>query len=63
MTTRTDEIGSGILSRVTSVVYWFLVVEGLTVLTTAPALAPVVFLAGGPGNAPLIGLCFLPVAP
>jgi hypothetical protein len=58
-----DEIGSGVLSRVTSVVYWFALVEALVVLTTAPALALVVFLAGGAGNALLIGLCFLPVAP
>jgi hypothetical protein len=66
MTTRADpadEVGSGILSRVASVVYWFAVVEALVVSTTAPALVLVVFLAGGPGNAPLIGLCFVPVAP
>ncbi|MFC6091842.1 glycosyl transferase [Saccharothrix lopnurensis] len=58
-----NEIGAGVLSRVASVVYWFLVVEVLLVLTTAPALVLVVFLAGGGGNAPLIGLCFLPVGP
>lgn len=58
-----DEIGAGILSRITSVVYWFVVVEALIVLTTAPALALVVLLAGEAGNAVLIGLCFLPVAP
>jgi hypothetical protein len=44
-------------------VYWLLVIEVLVVLTTAPALAAIVFLAGGEGNAPLIGLCFVPVAP
>ncbi len=57
------EIGGDLLSRVSAVVYWFLVVEVLLVLTTAPALVAVVLLAGGEGNAPLIGLCFVPVAP
>ncbi|MFD9740428.1 glycosyl transferase [Umezawaea sp. NPDC059074] len=59
----TPTAGEGILSRTATVVYWFLVVEALVLLTTAPALAAVVFLAGGRGNAPLIGLCFVPVAP
>jgi hypothetical protein len=58
-----DEIGAGILSRTASIVYWFVVVEALIVLTTAPALVLVVLLAGEAGNAPLIGLCFVPVAP
>jgi len=57
------EIGEGFLARASAVVYWLLVTEALVVLTTAPALAAVVFLAGGEGNAPLIGLCFVPVAP
>ncbi|HEX6340904.1 glycosyl transferase [Umezawaea sp.] len=57
------EIGGGFLARSAAVVYWLLVIEVLVVLTTAPALAAVVLLAGGSGNAPLIGLCFVPVAP
>ena len=57
------EIGGGVLARASAVVYWLLVIEALVLLTTAPALAAIVFLAGGRGNAPLIGLCFLPVAP
>jgi hypothetical protein len=57
------EIGGGVLSRASAVVYWLLVIEALVLLTTAPVLAAVLFLAGGEGNAPLIGLCFLPVAP
>ncbi len=57
------EIGGGVISRASAVVYWLLVIEALIVLTTAPALAAVVLLAGGEGNAPLIGLCFVPVAP
>jgi hypothetical protein len=58
-----DEIGTGVLSRITSIVYWFVVIEVLLVATTGPALALVVFLAGDARNAPLIGLCFVPVAP
>jgi hypothetical protein len=57
------EIGGGVLSRVSAVVYWVLVIEVLVLLTTAPAFAAILLLAGGTGNAPLIGLCFAPVAP
>ncbi|MEO6083033.1 MAG: glycosyl transferase [Umezawaea sp.] len=57
------EIGGSVLARVSAVVYWVLVIEALVLLTTAPALAAILFLAGGTGNAPLIGLCFAPVAP
>ncbi|MBP2324918.1 hypothetical protein JOF56_005303 [Kibdelosporangium banguiense] len=58
-----SEIGSGFLSRVASVVYWFVAIEGLLLLTAGPGLVLIVFLAGGTGNALLIGLCFVPVAP
>ncbi|WP_238412535.1 DUF624 domain-containing protein [Saccharothrix deserti] len=57
------EIGAGILSRVASVVYWFVVIEALLVLTTAPGFVALLFLARDAGNAPLIGLCFAPVGP
>ncbi|MBY8850182.1 glycosyl transferase [Saccharothrix sp. MB29] len=57
------EIGPGVLSRAASVVYWFLVVEVLLVLTTAPGLLLVPLLAGDAGNAPLVALCFAPVGP
>ncbi|MGM1065235.1 glycosyl transferase [Saccharothrix sp. Mg75] len=57
------EIGPGVLSRAAAVVYWFLVVEVLLVLTTGPGLVLVLLLAGDAGNAPLIALCFAPVAP
>jgi Protein of unknown function, DUF624 len=57
------EIGSGILSRAAAVVYWLLVVELLLVLTTAPGLVLLLFVARDASNAPLYGLCFVPVAP
>ncbi|WP_199443728.1 DUF624 domain-containing protein [Umezawaea beigongshangensis] len=57
------EIGPGVLSRAASVVHWFVVVEALLVLTAVPALVPVLLLAGDASNAPLIGLCLVPLAP
>jgi hypothetical protein len=57
------EIGPGILSRASAVVYWFLVIELMLVLTTGPGLVLVLFLAGDAANAPLIALCFAPVGP
>jgi uncharacterized membrane protein YesL len=57
------EIGAGVLSRAASVVHWLVVVEVLLVLTTVPALVPVLLLAGDASNAPLIGLCLVPLAP
>ncbi|WP_033440479.1 DUF624 domain-containing protein [Saccharothrix sp. NRRL B-16314] len=58
-----DEIGKGVLSRASAVVYWFVVIEVLLLLTAGPPLLLVVFLVGEAGNAPLIGLCFAPLAP
>jgi hypothetical protein len=57
------EIGTGILSRAASVVYWFVVIDALIALTTAPGFLTLLFLDRSAGNAPLIGLCFAPVAP
>lgn len=57
------EIGTGVLARAAAVVYWLLVIEGMLVVSTCPALVAVVFLAGDEANAPLIGLCFVPLAP
>ncbi|GAA2690384.1 MULTISPECIES: glycosyl transferase [Actinosynnema] len=57
------EIGPGFLSRASAAVHWFVVLELLLVLTCAPALLPLLFLADGPGNALLVGLCFAPVGP
>ncbi|MFD0203605.1 MULTISPECIES: DUF624 domain-containing protein [Saccharothrix] len=57
------EIGAGILSRIASVVYWFVVIEAMILLTTAPGFLVLLFLDRSAGNAPLIGLCFAPVGP
>jgi hypothetical protein len=58
-----DEIGKGVLSRASAIVYWFVVIEVLLLLTAGPPLLLVLFLVGEAGNAPLIGLCFAPLAP
>lgn len=57
------DLGEGPLGRVTGTVYWFLVVGLLQVLTTLPGTVPLLFLDRSPGNAPLVALCLLPVAP
>lgn len=57
------EIGTGFLARAAAVVYWLLVVELLLVLAMAPGLVLLLFVARDASNAPLYGLCFVPVAP
>ncbi|GAB3416539.1 hypothetical protein [Flindersiella endophytica] len=57
------EIGTGFLSRAAAVVYWLLVVELLLVAAMAPGLVLLLFVGRDASNAPLYGLCFVPVAP
>jgi len=57
------EFGEGPLSRAAALVYSLLVVELLFLLTTAPALVPLVLLDRDPSNIPLAALCVLPVGP
>lgn len=57
------EFGDGPLPRAAGVAYWFLVIEGLLVLTTAPAFVPVLFLAQDPSNLPFYALALIPVGP
>ncbi|WP_299039301.1 hypothetical protein [uncultured Pseudokineococcus sp.] len=56
-------LGEGPLSRVTGVVHWFLVVEVMLVLTTAPGLVVALLLAPVASNLPLYALCAVPVGP
>lgn len=58
-----DEIGPGLLSRASAVVYWFVVVEALVVLTTVPALVWVPFLEPHWSNVPLMVALAIPVGP
>jgi uncharacterized membrane protein YesL len=53
----------GPLSRVANVAYWFLAVEVLLVLTTAPGLVAMLFLDRHPSNIPLYALAAVPVGP
>ena len=58
-----DEIGTGTLPRWSAAVYWFLVVEGMLVLTSAPGLVLVQLLDRDASNIPLIALAFVPFGP
>ncbi|WP_082495248.1 DUF624 domain-containing protein [Cellulomonas sp. Leaf334] len=64
MTTRPDdEIGTGPLPRWSAVVYWFLVVEGMLVLTSLPGLVLLQLLERDTSNIPLMALACVPFAP
>ncbi|GAB3217066.1 DUF624 domain-containing protein [Kineococcus gypseus] len=55
--------GEGPLSQVTQVVHWFVVVEVLLALATAPGLAGALLLAPDASNLPLYALCAVPAGP
>jgi len=57
------QFGDGPLSRITSRVYILLVVELLLLLTTVPALLPLLVLGRDPSNLPLAALLLVPVGP
>ncbi|MEW1589225.1 DUF624 domain-containing protein [Micromonospora vinacea] len=57
------QFGDGPLSRITSRVYILLVVELLLLLTTLPALLPLLVLGRDPSNLPLAALLLAPVGP
>jgi hypothetical protein len=57
------EHGEGILSRVATRVYWFAVVGLLLALGALPSLALLLALDRSAGNALLVPLCLLPLAP
>ncbi len=54
---------AGPLSRASTVAYWFLVIEGLLVVTMAPGLVPLLFLERDASNVLLAALLMLPVGP
>ncbi|MET8359279.1 DUF624 domain-containing protein [Micromonospora sp. NPDC005171] len=57
------QFGDGPLSRITSRVYILLVVEMLLLLTTLPALLPLLVLGRDRSNLPLAALLLVPVGP
>ncbi|MEU7974287.1 DUF624 domain-containing protein [Micromonospora sp. NPDC049089] len=57
------QLGDGPLSRITSRVYILLVVELLLLLTTLPALLPLLVLGRDPSNLPLAAFLLVPVGP
>ena len=58
-----DEIGTGPLPRWSAVVYWFLVVEGMLLLTSAPGLVLLGLLDRDVSNVPLVALACVPFGP
>ncbi|MGC4759427.1 DUF624 domain-containing protein [Micromonospora trifolii] len=57
------QFGDGPLSRFTSRVYILIVVQLLLLLTTVPALLPLLVLGRDPSNLPLAALLLVPVGP
>ena len=57
------EFGTGPLARASALVYTLLVTEGLFLLTTVPALVPLLLLDHSASNLPLDALCLLPAGP
>ncbi|WP_433533996.1 DUF624 domain-containing protein [Micromonospora sp. CA-249363] len=57
------QIGDGPLSRIASRIYILLVVEALLLVTTLPALLPLLLLDRDPSNLPLVALLLVPVGP
>jgi hypothetical protein len=58
-----DEIGSGALSRWSAVMYWFLAVGAMILLTSAPGLLLLQLLDRDASNVPLVALACVPFAP
>lgn len=58
-----DEIGSGSLPRSSAVVYWFVVIEAMLVLTSAPGLVLLQLLERDASNLPLVALACVPFGP
>ncbi|WP_315093695.1 DUF624 domain-containing protein [uncultured Cellulomonas sp.] len=64
MTTKPDdEIGVGFLPRWSAIVYWFLVVEAMLVLTALPGLVLLQLLERDASNLPLVALACVPFGP
>lgn len=57
------DFGTGALSEITSVIYWYLVVGLLFILVTVPGTIPMMFLERHISNAPLYALFMLPIWP
>jgi uncharacterized membrane protein YesL len=57
------QIGDGPLSRIASRIYILLVVEALLLVSTLPALLPLLLLDRDPSNLPLVALLLVPVGP
>ncbi|WP_250444618.1 DUF624 domain-containing protein [Actinotalea sp. C106] len=63
MSDQARSFGDGTLSRVAGRVYWFLVIEGMLLLTLSPGLVLAFWLAPDASNLPLFALAAVPVGP
>jgi len=57
------QFGTGPLARAAALVYTVLVVEVLLLITTVPAMIPLVLLDRDTSNLPLVAACALPLGP
>src|SRR5690606_34660811 len=57
------DLGEGPLSRGSTVVYWFVVLEALLVVTTLPTIVAFLLLEQHASNIPLYALALVPVGP
>ncbi|MFI2105255.1 glycosyltransferase [Isoptericola sp. NPDC019693] len=57
------DFGDGVLGRITTRVYWYVVVGVLVALGCVPTLVLLAFLDRSTGNALLVPLCLVPAAP
>jgi len=57
------EVGRGVLSRASALVYWVLVLEGLVLLTSLPGIVVLLLLDRSTGSLPLVVLCAIPFGP
>jgi hypothetical protein len=58
-----DEIGTGLLPRWSAVVYWFLVLDVLLILSSAPGLVLLQVIERDASNLPLVALACVPFGP
>lgn len=58
-----DQLTRGVIARWSGIVYWFVVVEGLIVLTALPSFVLVLFLERDASNIPLYALALVPLGP
>ena len=57
------EVGGSAFAQVTAWIYWFIVLAGLTIVTSLPGFVVTLFLDRSVTNLPLLLLCLAPIGP